>query len=218
MPSVPALLYLAPPPSGFWKRKDMKMNKILMILLLTVMGACASAASGGDCLWGDCVNGFGKMKFETGSIYEGIFKDGQRHGFARMSEMDGSYTLGYWADNEITEGIYVYPDGKRYLGQWKYRERNGAGILVEPDGSRYLGEFSSGRRHGWGMLVFADDRKYIGEFNRGVRDGWGTMTFPDGRRYVGQFTNGARTGQGTMIFPDGRALGGQFIDGQLQTP
>jgi hypothetical protein len=107
----------------------------------------------------------------------------------------GRKIVGVWQENEIVEGTYTMPDGTKYVGQWKFRERNGRGELTFPDGRHYIGDFKSDRRHGKGTLFFPDGRKYVGEFKFGERTGQGTMTYPDGKKVSGEFKNGEFVGE-----------------------
>ena len=112
-----------------------------------------------ECTEGDCVNGYGTLVTSTGQKFIGQFKDGLRHGKGVFILPGGRKLEGTWRENEIVEGTYTKPDGTRYVGQWKYRERNGRGELTFPDGRHYIGEFKSGQRHGKGTMWFPDGRK-----------------------------------------------------------
>lgn len=173
----------------------MNAPRFAIALLIVILTALPAAAFEDTCLSGDCQNGLGTLKFYTGHIYTGQFKDGQRDGSAVLLFPDGRKLTGVWRNNEITEGILAYPSGRRYVGQWKYRERSGEGYLHYEDGRIYVGEFENGRRNGYGMMVFPDGRRYMGEFRRGQRTGFGLMIHPDGRRETGSFDDGELTGE-----------------------
>ena len=64
--------------------------------------------------------------------------------------------------------------------------QNGQGTFIYPDGKRYVGEWKDGKRHGQGVSTHPDGWKYVGEFKDGVLSGHGTYTYPDGRKYVGE--------------------------------
>lgn len=168
-----------------------------------------------ECIEGDCVNGYGTMVTTTGQKFTGHFKDGMRHGEGVFILPGNRRLEGTWQENEIVEGTYTMPDGTKYVGQFKFRERNGQGELTFPDGRKYVGEFKSGQRHGEGTLIYPDGRKYVGDFKFGERTGQGTLTYPDGRTYIGEFKDGERTGKGTLIYPDGKKLSGEFKDGEF---
>ena len=38
----------------------------------------------------------------------------------------------------------IYPDGRKYIGEFKDGERSGHGELIYPDGKKLVGEFKDG--------------------------------------------------------------------------
>ena len=48
-------------------------------------------------------------------------------------------------------GIYVWPSGDRYEGEWRAGRENGVGTSISMDGSTYYGFFLDGRMHGEGV-------------------------------------------------------------------
>jgi hypothetical protein len=58
-----------------------------------------------------------------------------------------------------------------------------------PDGRKYVGEYKDGKRNGQGTYTYPDGRKYVGEYKDGKRNGQGTYTFPSGDKYVGEWKN-----------------------------
>ncbi len=190
------------------------MKKILQILI-TLIWLLPFVSLADECVQGDCVNGSGTMVYSTGHKFSGHFKDGLRHGQGVLLMPGGRKIVGVWDLNEIVRGTYSAPDGTRYEGQWKYRERNGRGTLTYPDGRVYTGQFKGDQRHGKGSLVYPDGRRYVGDFVKGQRTGQGTMTYPDGTRYSGGFKDGQRHGHGILTYPDGRTLEGEFENGEF---
>ena len=63
-------------------------------------------------------------------------------------------------------------------------------IQTYPNGAKYVGEFKNGKRHGQGILTYSDGAKYVGEFKNGKQHGHGTYTYLYGDKYVGEFSNG----------------------------
>ena len=53
--------------------------------------------------------------------------------------------------------------------------KNGQGIYTYPDGLQYKGEWKEGRKHGQGTFTFADGRRYEGEWKKGMRHGQGKV-------------------------------------------
>ena len=110
-------------------------------------------------------------------------------------------------------GCHVFPDGERYVGEWKDGVRHGQGTMTWPDGDKYSGEYKNDEKDGRGAYEWADGKKYIGEWEDDVRHGQGTMTWPDGKKYIGEWKDDLRHGQGTMTWPDGGKYSGEWADG-----
>jgi len=110
------------------------------------------------------------------------------------------------------KGVITYPNGEKYVGEFKDGKRNGQGTYTFPDSSKYVGEFKDGLRNGQGTYTFPDSSKYVGEFKDGLRNGQGTFTFLDGTKYVGEWKDGKYNGQGTLTWSDGRKYVGEFKD------
>ena len=67
----------------------------------------------------------------------------------------------------MNRGVYTYPDGTRYEGEWKNGKRYGQGIQIKPDGRKHIGEWKDGRRHGPGVEIHPDGTKLFGEWEDG---------------------------------------------------
>ena len=58
------------------------------------------------------------------------------------------------------------------------------GALTYPDGSRYIGEFKSNKPDGWGIFFYPPNQmygKFEGEWKNGVRNGVGAFYSQNGR-------------------------------------
>ena len=112
---------------------------------------------GSDFNWTNC---FGTTDYQVGDqygIYEGEWKDGERHGQGTYDDNAGSVYIGEWKyDERSGEGIQIYPDGSKYEGQWENDQRNGQGILILPDGQKYEGAWKDNKRHGPGTFTDLD--------------------------------------------------------------
>ena len=88
---------------------------------------------------GDFVNGiyhgFGTFKWEDNASYQGIWKDGKRHGA-------GIYTSG--------DGLHIYD------GDWQNDVKHGHGFQQLPDGRTFEGTFTEGLA-GSGVLTLQGD-------------------------------------------------------------
>ena len=93
------------------------MKKLLLILL------CLPMIGFGQCISGDCEDGYGTYTWADGDKYVGEYKDGNKSG----------------------QGTQTYYDGAKYQGEWKKGEKNGFGIYTFSDGSQWAGEFKDGK-------------------------------------------------------------------------
>ena len=98
-------------------------------------------------------------------------------------------------------GVYTWPSGSTYAGQWQNGRRHGLG--VESRGRWiYRGEWTQGQRGRYGKreVVNASTNTvtahYLGTWTAGFNDGYGTETYPDGGTYVGQWQRSMRHGYG----------------------
>jgi hypothetical protein len=91
---------------------------------------------------------------------------------------------------------------------------NGLGFLIFPNGDKYVGEWKDGKPNGQGTTTFLDGRKYVGEYKDGKRNGQGTFTLSNGNKYVGEWKDGERNGQGTFTWSIGNKFVGEWKDNQ----
>jgi hypothetical protein len=87
------------------------------------------------------------------------------------------------------------------------------GSYTWPDGNKYVGEWRDGYFHGQGTFTFADGGKYVGEWRDGKSHGQVTWTRPGGGGYVGEYKDGKFHGQGTLTGPNGDKYVGEWRDG-----
>lgn len=73
---------------------------------VTVIGGNAPIIDG--CLQGDCYNGFGIIKFESGNRYEGNFENGIKSGDGSFYFAGGNVFKGTFKDNIYSKGIFSY--------------------------------------------------------------------------------------------------------------
>ncbi len=92
---------------------------------------------------------------------------------------------------------------------------DGAGVFIYPTGERYAGEFEEGDKHGEGIEYYADGKlKYKGNFRDNLRSDYGVYYYRNGDKYAGWFKKNVPNGKGTYYFADGEHLAGTFINGQ----
>lgn len=77
-------------------------------------------------------------------------------------------------------GIYTWPSGSTYSGQWQNGKRHGLG--VEHRGRWiYKGEWSHGYKGRYGQKeAINSNAHYLGTWSVGLHDGYGTEVYADG--------------------------------------
>ncbi len=130
------------------------------------------------------------------------------------------------------EGVFAYPDGSRYEGNFRNGKPNFRGTFYYPNGDKYVGEFKDGFRHGDGRLYHADGKLSSGHWREGdflgVKNaeqlgcikgdcsaGYGTYVFRDGARYIGQFKNSLPHGSGVVHYQNGEKYEGEMANGSF---
>ena len=61
---------------------------------------------------------------------------------------------------------------------------NGYGTYIFPDGTKYVGEWKNDKFHGQGIYTLSDSNKYEGRFEDGDFFGQHTSTYAHGHHYV----------------------------------
>lgn len=69
---------------------------------------------------------------------------------------------------------------------------NGFGVFIWPDGRRYEGEYLDDKKHGKGVFTFSDGKKYSGLWVNGKQHGEGEFTNVDGTVRIGLWENGKK--------------------------
>jgi len=55
---------------------------------------------------------------------------------------------------------YTYPDGSKYVGEWKNGEKNGQGTYTWSIGDEYIGEYKDDKR--WNGIYYDQNGNSIG--------------------------------------------------------
>ena len=89
----------------------------------------------------------GKMTYQDGSTYTGMWVDGMRHGRGRCIFTDQSTYEGEFREGEFYGyGKMSWSDGGWYEGEWWIGEMRGHGTEIRPDGSlRHEGQWCKGQ-------------------------------------------------------------------------
>src|SRR4051794_18154253 len=74
----------------------------------------------------------------------------------------------YWTD---CFGTHTFPNGEKYVGEFRDGKFNGQGTYTFPNGDKYAGEYKDGKSNGQGTYTFRDGKKYVGEYKDGKPNG-----------------------------------------------
>ena len=108
-------------------------------------------------------------------------------------------------------GKFTYPNGEKYVGEWKNGKFHGHGTLTLPDELKIVGKYKDGEPNGQVEVSRSDGAKYVGEMNNRQYNGQGEFTMPDGEKFVGEFKDN-EPWNGTAYDKDGNILK-EFVNG-----
>lgn len=135
-------------------------------------------------------NGQGKLMYPNGDIYEGEFKLGFSEGKGKYTSKDLIYVGDFLKGSINGVGIGKYFGGWEYNGEWKDNSFNGNGTLTSDIGT-LKAQFSNQKVNGKGIFTFKNGNIYSGEFNTDFEpDGYGIMTYSDKDTFEGLFEKG----------------------------
>lgn len=127
-------------------------------------------------------NGQGKLIRPNGEIFEGQWVAGKLREAPKPPQAN-------------TAGASRPPSSKPDVGGMRNCNanlcRSGSGYFDYPDGSRWIGEFKDGYPNGKGICYYADGNRYEGEWAGNAPNGEGIMYFASGRVYGAVWLNGA---------------------------
>ncbi len=143
----------------------------------------------GQCLKGDCNNGYGEILSIVGK-YRGYFKNNFFTGKGRLSFASGCYYSGRFKDNlRHGYGVCQWTDQSSYKGQWRNNVFHGYGIFIDTNKDHYEGSFNKGKRHGYGKMRYSDGTIYFGNWKDNLRNGEGIFQQKNGRKKRGMWKN-----------------------------
>ena len=107
----------------------------------------------------------GVQQYKTGRIYEGEWRNDNRHGhgyelFASGNSFQGEYDTG----RAQGKGVYTWKSGEVYDGEWKSGAKVGYGVWKGVHGESYIGQWNDSKADGYGVHVWGDGNKYEGEW------------------------------------------------------
>lgn len=127
------------------------MKKLIVAVFLIVPSIGISQCKG------DCENGNGTFKFDSGHKY-----------------------VGEWVDNKFEgQGTMTYPNGNKYVGEWIGGDKNGYGVLTLVLSKKqkkipntfyligYKGNWKDDKQHGEGTAFYSNGTEWTGEWIEG---------------------------------------------------
>lgn len=119
----------------------------------------------------------------------------------------------------LCTGKESWPNGNRYVGDYKNNKKSGQGVYTAANGDSYSGEFKDGTYNGMGTYSFANGSLYSGEFKDGKRTGQGVFTRADGSTVVGEWLGDLAQGRVMEFAGDATLLrSGLYDKGRLVSP
>ncbi len=214
---------------GVWK-DDQFVDAGASTAGASVTGAAAAPAPPRSAATGLGWTGRRRLALPSGSVYEGDFVGGKRHGVGTYTDANtGCVYDGEWRLDlrHGTGGLHNASGKLLYHGSWVRDKFHGTGKQFNPVHKwAYEGEFANGKFQGMGKWTASSGETYTGGFVRGQREGhgcWKKGSQPrSGRRsageqvamYVGGWRGGQRHGDGQEMEPNGDTFEGTFKDGK----
>ena len=177
------------------------------------------------------LNGFSRFIDEDGTIYEGVFENGELKGIGKIIKMKENNNEKSINQTQKKEYQIIYTGniknfkkegfGKEecfdyiYKGNFHNNMKNGKGeIKMIKSGDNYEGEFVNDKITGYGKYIWDNHHQYIGYFVNGEMNGKGKYKWPDGSEYEGEYVNNKREGKGKFKWNSGAFFEGNFHNGK----
>ena len=173
----------------------------------------APVPAGAGCVAGNCTDGTGSFRYDSGATYSGGWRGGRRHGQGTFTFTNGFAFVGDWVDGARVRGRESYEDGNAYEGAYADDKRHGQGTMTYADGAVYRGAWAANKRSGQGSITFADGASYVGSWANSAYHGQGRYAFANGAVYEGGYADGKRHGQGRYTYASGSVYDGGWVEG-----
>jgi len=121
----------------------------------------------GQCISGDCENGYGVYTWPNGNKYVGEFKDAKINGQGTFTWANGDKYVGEFKDGKHGQGTFTWTSGNKYIGEYKDGKQNGLGTYTYGEGDEYVGQWKDDKKSGQGTYTWANGLIWSGEWERG---------------------------------------------------
>lgn len=160
-------------------------------------------------------DGRGIMKFKSGDLYDGKWRNGVMHGhgtfiYAQIFEDDSEEDeeqkdaakqtvtanyVGEFVEGKRTEGTLTYDNGDIFTGIFNEAGIRESGSIKFSNGDEFAGLFEEGAMK-CGIMNFKNGDVYSGEFENSMFHGGGKIVYKNGDEYAGEFEFNAKHGAG----------------------
>lgn len=182
----------------------------------------------GECIKGDCNDGYGEKKWPSGNVAEGFFEKGKPYGpgliiyksgdqkFANFKDswdnVEGFEYINYKDDRaaqfiNYKSKIGIYYDDKNNEF-WEIHLDTKTKILLKSNNDKYC--LVGNCQDGVGLYKYSNGATYFGTFKNGRRHGFGDLRFPSGQYYIGEFVYDLKEGLGTYVWKEDNHYTGEW--------
>jgi hypothetical protein len=172
----------------------------------------------GECVLGDCENGYGEKEFKDGKTASGFFKNGKVYGpmhTAGKNDKKSSFSVfkGSFLDQEgfayeyNGDNLMIFTDKSKNIGFYNdyktkktYQLNYRNGEVISKKELQYNNSTTcvvGNCSNGVGIYEYSNST-YMGTFKNGKRDGFGILFFKSGGDYIGEFSNNNFHGLGSF--------------------
>lgn len=167
-------------------------------------------------------HGKGLLRFRDGSIYEGDFVDGLKHGRGVYWWATGHRFEGEWVHNQRHRGTYTWPDGAWYEGTFRdsesHTEPGDTGRRVDlTAGLVQKGSWNQGWLQGWASLRWEAGHLFCELDARSRRQGRCTTFCWNGCVLEATYVDDSRVGPASFLWPNGDRWEGRFDQHDVAT-
>jgi hypothetical protein len=146
----------------------------------------------------------GKYTFADGSYFDGKWKAGAPLN-GTLNSKKGKYSGQVGVPTSLRNDVIQYRDIKRH----------GRGSMVYPNGDKFIGQWKNNHKEGYGIYIEVRGNKYYGSWRQSKKNGFGYLIYNDGTCFEGDFNNDIKSGKGTMYLVNGDVINGEWREEQI---